>query len=97
MPIELETEVIQRTPKVFSADEKGPRDRRDIDQAYLYMQNAQRDDITELSPDELKKLRRKIDFRIVPIMFCCYTMQFIDRVSLNVSSTDQPSQKPQIY
>ena len=87
MLVGLETGVNQRTPKVFSADEKGPRDRRDIDQAYSYMQNAQRDDLTELSPNELKKLRRKIDYWIIPIMFCCYTMQFIDRVSLNVSLT----------
>jgi hypothetical protein len=30
-------------------------------------------------------LRRKIDFHIVPLMFCCYTMQFLDKVILNVS------------
>jgi hypothetical protein len=30
-------------------------------------------------------LRRKIDIRIIPLMFCCYTMQFLDKVILNVS------------
>ena len=30
-------------------------------------------------------LRRKIDIHIVPLMFCCYTMQFLDKVILNVS------------
>lgn len=29
-------------------------------------------------------LRWKIDWHIVPIMFCCYTMQFLDKVILNV-------------
>ncbi|KAI9857528.1 MAG: hypothetical protein M1824_004788 [Vezdaea acicularis] len=33
-----------------------------------------------------KALRRKIDFRIVPIMFCCYTMQFIDKVLINYAA-----------
>lgn len=33
----------------------------------------------------LKALRRKIDWHIVPIMFCCYAMQLIDKVLLNVS------------
>ncbi|KAF3921113.1 hypothetical protein AA313_de0210064 [Arthrobotrys entomopaga] len=34
-------------------------------------------------PLDEKKLLRKIDFRIVPIMFACYTMQFIDKVNIN--------------
>ncbi|KAK1761501.1 major facilitator superfamily domain-containing protein [Echria macrotheca] len=31
----------------------------------------------------LAALRRKIDWHIVPLMFCCYTMQFLDKVILN--------------
>lgn len=56
--------------------------RHDLDQAYWYMQHTE--NATEASPQELSRLRRKIDWWIVPIMFCCYTMQFIDKVSLNV-------------
>lgn len=33
---------------------------------------------------DLDALRRKIDWHIVPLMFCCYTMQFLDKVILNV-------------
>lgn len=36
-------------------------------------------------PVNIDKLRHKIDWRIVPLMFCCYTMQFLDKVILNVS------------
>lgn len=57
-----------------------------IDQAYSYMLHAKRSGIVEKSPSEIKRLRRKIDWWIVPIMFCCYTMQFLDKVSLNVGS-----------
>lgn len=53
-----------------------------LDQAYWYVQDSQ--NVVEATPRELRSLRRKIDFWIVPIMFCCYTMQFIDKVSLNV-------------
>lgn len=36
-------------------------------------------------PDvDIDALRRKIDWHIVPLMFCCYTLQFLDKVILNV-------------
>ena len=38
---------------------------------------------------EIAKIRRKNDFRIVPLLFCCYTMQFLDKVILNVSDTGE--------
>lgn len=55
---------------------------KDLDQAFHYLQNARPN--PEPGTD-LKALRRKIDWRIVPVMFCAYTMQFIDKVLLNVS------------
>lgn len=54
-----------------------------LDAAYWYVKESGSHD--EATPKQLKALRRKIDFRIVPIMFLGYTMQFIDKVSLNVS------------
>lgn len=60
---------------------RGPED-SDLDQAYWYVHES--NDGVEATPHELAALRRKIDWWIVPIMFCCYTMQFIDKVSLNV-------------
>lgn len=54
----------------------------DLDQAYWYVHES--NNAVEATPRELSALRRKVDWRIVPIMFCCYTMQFIDKVLLNV-------------
>lgn len=56
---------------------------KDPDQAYNFLTqvNASHDATSSV---DLRKLRRKIDWYIVPIMFLCYTMQFIDKVSLNV-------------
>lgn len=53
----------------------------DIDAALYYIQNATK---TGSFVNE-KQLLRKIDWRIVPIMFACYTMQFVDKVLINVS------------
>lgn len=59
---------------------------RDLDQAFWFVQRSSiGNDAYSTSASDLKALRRKIDWHIVPIMFCCYTMQFIDKVLLNVS------------
>jgi hypothetical protein len=33
----------------------------------------------------LAYIRHKVDRRILPFMFCCYFLQFIDKVMYNVS------------
>lgn len=40
---------------------------------------------TECVGVDLIALRRKIDRRVLPYMFCCYVLQFLDKVMLNVS------------
>ncbi|KAL8708412.1 MAG: hypothetical protein Q9220_006702 [cf. Caloplaca sp. 1 TL-2023] len=62
---------------------RGPHG-HDLDQAYFYVQEG--NNAVEATPTELRALRRKVDFWIVPIMFCCYTMQFIDKVLLNYAA-----------
>lgn len=55
---------------------------REVDEAYKYLEQARASsDDNECS---LKPLRRKIDGHIMPIAFCCYTMQFIDKALINV-------------
>ena len=62
-----------------------------VDAAWKFLDANRELDGVEATPDELRALRRKIDWHIVPIMFCCYTMQFLDKVILNVS---QPQSLP---
>ena len=58
---------------------------RNLDQAFWYVEKSSAgNDVYPSSASDLKALRRRIDWHIVPIMFCCYTMQFIDKVLLNV-------------
>lgn len=59
------------------------QDMNDPDQAYNFLTSAHASS-DETAQVDLKRLRRKVDWYIVPIMFLCYTMQFIDKVSLNV-------------
>lgn len=56
-----------------------------VDQAWDYLETHGDSSFTD-GALSLKALRRKIDWRIVPLMFCCYTMQFIDKVLINVSN-----------
>ncbi len=59
---------------------------KDIDKAYIYMNTHSEGGVdAEADAIDLVALRRKVDWRIVPIMFACYTMQFIDKVMINVS------------
>jgi hypothetical protein len=62
----------------------------DLDEAYVFLTQHNHGD----GSVDLKALRRKIDWRILPIMFLCYTMQFLDKVMINVSLT---SHSPQYY
>lgn len=63
------------------------KDGKDLDKAYIYLTQHNNADETV----DLKALRRKIDWWIVPIMFACYTMQFIDKVMINVSRISKKS------
>lgn len=65
----------------------------DLDEAYWYVQRSNQqigEGVGEGDARKMRALRRKIDWWIVPIMFCCYTMQFIDKVSLNVCKLCNP-------
>lgn len=58
----------------------------DPDLAYNFLASVNASDDAAAQVD-LGRLRRKIDWYIVPVMMLCYTMQFIDKISLNVSCT----------
>jgi hypothetical protein len=61
--------------------ERAPASDSDVDAAWQFL-NKHRNAASDVNIDAL---RRKIDWRIVPLMFFCYTLQFLDKVILNVS------------
>ncbi|MCJ1346609.1 hypothetical protein MMC31_004827, partial [Peltigera leucophlebia] len=58
------------------------RTMKDLDRVHQFILNSSVLD-DEASQIDLRAVRQKIDWKIVPIMFLCYTMQFIDKVLLN--------------
>ncbi|OAQ60344.1 allantoate permease [Pochonia chlamydosporia 170] len=58
--------------------------RDQVDAAWKYLNDHR--DVPGVEEVNLGKLRRKIDWRIVPLMFCCYTMQFLDKVIYNYAA-----------
>lgn len=40
----------------------------------------------EIDPSEAKKVLRKVDFRIVPILFFTYLLQYLDKNGINYAS-----------
>lgn len=60
----------------------------ELDEAFRYLHDHAG---SETQAVDLHALRRKIDWRIVPIMFAAYTLQFIDKVVINVGTTSSPT------
>ena len=58
---------------------------KDPDRAYDFLASI---GVTDAAASEvdIKALRRKVDWHIVPVMSLCYTVQFIDKVSLNYAA-----------
>ncbi|KAJ5101721.1 hypothetical protein NUU61_003943 [Penicillium alfredii] len=71
-------------------DEKQPDavpqrvDSTQVDDAVAYLDGHA--DGAESSYVDLAALRRKIDRRLMPYMFCCYVLQFLDKVMLNYAA-----------
>lgn len=64
-----------------------------VDTAWKFL-DTHRDIAEGEASVDIDALRRKIDWHIVPLMFCCYTMQFLDKVILNVRLDLQPEVLP---
>ncbi|KAK2592257.1 hypothetical protein QQS21_010044 [Conoideocrella luteorostrata] len=55
-----------------------------VDAAWKFLNDHR--DAAGVDAVNLNALRRKIDWHIVPLMFLCYTMQFLDKVILNYAA-----------
>ena len=64
-------------------DDISPASSTHLDDNYELYKNG-RD--LETDPKELKRVLRKIDFRIIPILFVTYMLQYLDKNSINFSS-----------
>ncbi|KAF5013340.1 hypothetical protein FDECE_643 [Fusarium decemcellulare] len=78
MSLEDRTKQVDVTQSSYSSDSN-------VDGAWKFLDDH-REVAANNGPVDVDALRRKIDWHIVPLMFCCYTMQFLDKVILNYSA-----------
>lgn len=50
---------------------------KDGDEALRFLKNQH--DVAELTPEDEKRLVRKIDWMIMPLMWSCYCVQYLDK------------------
>ncbi|KAK1579298.1 major facilitator superfamily transporter [Colletotrichum navitas] len=81
----MSTEEKQPQELVSSASSELNASSGNVDAAWKYL-NDHRDAGNDTTSVDINALRRKIDWRIVPLMFLCYTMQFLDKVILNYAA-----------
>ncbi|KAK8050300.1 allantoate permease [Apiospora phragmitis] len=62
---------------------KGPAPVQDGDAALQYVNVGE---MIEMTPEDEKRLLRKIDLRIVPLMFGCYFLQYLDKTLINYAN-----------
>src|SRR6201995_1349679 len=81
---------------VHASPASAPRPSRhssDLDDDYhLY----KRSDDQDLDPVEAKRVLRKLDFRIVPILFFIYLLQYLDKNGINYASVDGRQKGPHL-
>lgn len=56
---------------------------RDLDDNYKVFESTQ--DL-EVTPEEAKRVLRKIDLHVIPVLFGSYMLQYLDKNSLNFAS-----------
>ncbi|RMZ73477.1 major facilitator superfamily transporter [Pyrenophora seminiperda CCB06] len=57
---------------------------RNGDEALSFLKNAH--DVGELTPEGEKRLLRKIDWMIMPLMWSCYCLQYLDKTLVNYAA-----------
>lgn len=60
-----------------------------LDKAYNYIQNTNTASLDTGNVD-IKAIRRKVDFHLIPIMLLVYSMQVLDKVNINVRLPPRP-------
>jgi hypothetical protein len=62
-------------------------EKKQLDRAFVFLNDAEHENvhIGESEDLNIKAIRRKVDWRVVPIMFLCYLMQSLDKTNINAS------------
>lgn len=89
-PLERKNFCVQESDMASKESDAVPGDRSDndsrFDQALDFLKQHKNDAAVDLSRQAsfTRALRRRVDFRVIPFLCCCYTLNFLDKVLLNV-------------
>lgn len=61
------------------------KDVRNADAALDFLRHEE-GGVQEMTPEDEKRLRRKIDWMVVPLMWCCYCLQYLDKTLINYAN-----------
>lgn len=82
-PTDPEKQHSSPSPHVSGIDDITPASSTHLDDNYELYKNAKG---IEADEAEVKRVLRKIDMRIIPILFVTYMLQYLDKNSINFSS-----------
>lgn len=88
--VEHKNITIHESDEVSKDNGAAPADSSDndsrLDQALDFLKQHKNDAAVSLSRQAsfTRALRRRVDFRVIPFLCCCYTLNFLDKVLLNV-------------
>ncbi|KAE8153036.1 putative allantoate permease [Aspergillus avenaceus] len=71
-------------PKQPMADARQVSSMNSLDEAFEYLEKHA--DAQDVDESALAKIRHKVDWHILPLLFCCYFLQFIDKVMYNYAA-----------
>lgn len=89
-PVEQKNLSVHESDLTSKDSDAVPGDRSDndsrFDQALDFLKQHKNDAAVDLSRQAsfTRALRRRVDFRVIPFLCCCYTLNFLDKVLLNV-------------
>jgi hypothetical protein len=72
------------TNAASSSEDVSSESARDLDDTYQVFKDVA---TLEVDEAEAKRVLRKIDFRVVPILFVTYLLQYLDKNSINFANT----------
>lgn len=81
---------VHESDGISKDNDAAPADRSDndsrIDQALDFLKQHKNEAAVTLSRQAsfTRALRRRVDLRVIPFLCCCYTLNFLDKVLLNV-------------
>ncbi|KAH9883992.1 allantoate permease [Xylariomycetidae sp. FL2044] len=76
--------VVVHPGNTSSSEDVSAASARDLDENYQLFKETQGLEVTE---QEAKRVLRKIDMRVVPILFMTYMLQYLDKNSINFANT----------